>query len=44
VVTAGIFVSEQVPSQLALKQIEEMLRNLGKTGQELLRQYFLEAE
>lgn len=33
-----------VPSQLALKQIEEMLRKLGEPAQGLLNQYFLEAE
>lgn len=28
------------PSPLALKQIEEMLRNMGKNGADLLQQYF----
>jgi putative transcriptional regulator len=28
------------PSPLALKQIEDMLRNLGKRGQDLLEEFF----
>ncbi|MEH2420675.1 MAG: helix-turn-helix domain-containing protein [Nostoc sp.] len=33
-----------VPSRLALKLIQEMLRKLGETGKRLLSQYFAEAE
>lgn len=29
------------PSPLALKQIEDMLRNLGKRGQDLLKEFFM---
>ena len=32
------------PSPLALKQIEEMLRNMGKNGADLLKQYFPEEQ
>ncbi|MEH2015283.1 helix-turn-helix domain-containing protein [Nostoc sp.] len=33
-----------VPSQIALKLIEEMLRKMGEPGKRLLNQYFPEAE
>ena len=32
------------PSPLALKQIEELLRSLGKNGIDLLKQYFPEEQ
>ncbi len=33
-----------VPSRIALKLIEEMLRKMGEPGKRLLNQYFPEAE
>ncbi|MEH2329769.1 helix-turn-helix domain-containing protein [Nostoc sp.] len=33
-----------VPSRIALKLIEEMLRKMGEPGKRLLNQYFAEAE
>ncbi|MFS0513839.1 helix-turn-helix domain-containing protein [Nostoc sp. UIC 10607] len=33
-----------VPSRIALKLIEEMLRQMGEPGKSLLNQYFPEAE
>jgi putative transcriptional regulator len=32
------------PSPLALKQIEELLRNLGERGKDLLREFFAQKE
>ncbi|MCC5629491.1 helix-turn-helix domain-containing protein [Nostoc sphaeroides CHAB 2801] len=33
-----------VPSQMALKLIEEMLRKMGEPGKRLLKEYLLKAE
>jgi len=32
------------PSPLAMQKIEELLRNMGKSGADLLKQYFLDEQ